>query len=80
MHDLRRSFSSLARDELDADGEVVELALGHLPPGIRGRYDFSQRSQQRRDLAERWSQLVLEKAGEPRAGWSTPIVARGGGR
>lgn len=65
VHDLRRSFSSLARDELNADGEVVELALGHLPAGVRGRYDFSQRKQQRRELAERWARLVLKAAGEP---------------
>jgi integrase len=62
IHDLRRSFSSLARDHLGADGEIVERALGHLPGGGAGRYDFSARQQQRRALAEQWARLVL---GEP---------------
>jgi integrase len=65
QHDLRRAFSSLSRDELHADGEVVELALGHIPSGVRGRYDFSQRKKQRRELAEAWARLILEAAGEP---------------
>jgi integrase len=79
LHDLRRSFSSLARDELHADGEVVELALGHLPPGVRGRYDFSQRKAQRRDLAEAWARLVLKAAGEP-VDQPALRVVEGGGR
>ena len=65
LHDLRRSFSSLVRDQLHIDGEVVERALGHQPGGVQGKYDFSARPDQRRDLAERWARLVLTAAGEP---------------
>jgi integrase len=65
LHDLRRAFSSLARDRLQVDGDDVERALGHIPAGVRGRYDFSERKQQRRQLAEAWSRLILESAGEP---------------
>jgi hypothetical protein len=78
LHDLRRSFSSLTRDELRADSEVIERALGHLPGGIKGRYDFSQRKAERRELLEAWARLVLEAAGE-----SIPLpalrVVSGGG-
>jgi integrase len=77
LHDLRRSFSSLSRDELHADGEVVELALGHLPPGVRGRYDFSQRRQQRRDLGVGAPSVARGR----RTGPARPGAARGrGGR
>jgi integrase len=65
LHDLRRSFSSRTRDKLKADGEVVELALGHKPQGVRGKYDFSAREDQRRELAEAWARLILEAADEP---------------
>ena len=36
LHDFRRSFASLTRDKLNADGEVVELALGHVPARRQG--------------------------------------------
>jgi integrase len=65
LHDFRRSFSSLARDELHAHGELVELCLGHLPGGVRGRYDFGQRKAERRQLLEGWARLILVAAGEP---------------
>jgi integrase len=65
LHDLRRSFSSLGREKLTVDSDDVERALGHIPPGVRGRYDFSERKRQRRELAEAWARLVLQAAGEP---------------
>ena len=65
LHDLRRSFSSIARDQLHVDSDDVERALGHIPAGVRGKYDFSERRQQRRALAEAWANLVLKAAGEP---------------
>jgi integrase len=65
LHDLRRSFSSLTREKLPVDSDDVERALGHIPPGVRGRYDFSERKRQRRELAEAWARLVLQAAGEP---------------
>ena len=79
LHDLRRSFSSIARDQLHVDSDDVERALGHIPAGVRGRYDFSQRQAQRRALAEAWARLVLEAAGEP-ADQPALRVVEGGGR
>jgi integrase len=70
VHDLRRAFSSLVREKLDVQSDDVERALGHVPPGVRGRYDFSERKRQRRLLAEAWGRLVLEAAGEP----SSPVL------
>jgi integrase len=65
LHDLRRSFSSLAREKLRVDSDDVERALGHIPAGVRSRYDFSERKRQRRELADSWARLVLQAAGEP---------------
>jgi hypothetical protein len=58
------------REKLDVQSDDVERALGHVPPGVRGRYDFSERKRQRRLLAEAWGRLVLEAAGEP----SSPVL------
>jgi integrase len=80
LHDLRRSFSSLTREKLSVDSDDVERALGHIPAtGIRGRYDFSERKRQRRDLAEAWARLILEAAGEPTYRAPALRVVEGGG-
>ena len=79
LHDLRRSFSSIARDQLHVNSDDVERALGSIRAGVRGKYDFSERRQQRRALAEAWADLVLEAAGEP-VDQPALRVVEGGGR
>jgi len=58
LHDLRRSFATHAVELGLADPDLVELALGHCRPGIRGVYNRFVRWPERIALAGRWSEVV----------------------
>jgi integrase len=80
IHDLRRSVSTGLREHLAADGHLVELILNHVSgarAGVAGTYDRSQRLAERRELLTRWSELILQAAGEPAPAIAGNIVRIG---
>jgi integrase len=61
LHDLRRFFSTVARDQLGATPHVVESALGHVggfKTGVAGTYNKASYLDERRRLLERWADHV----------------------
>jgi site-specific recombinase XerD len=58
LHDLRRSFATHAVELGLGDPDLVELALGHVRPGIRGVYQRSQQWPERIALASRWADIL----------------------
>ncbi|MBP8183327.1 MAG: tyrosine-type recombinase/integrase [Rhodoferax sp.] len=55
VHGFRSSFSSLAREKLDARHEVVELCLAHVDGSVAGIYNRSVMLEQRRELLSAWA-------------------------
>jgi integrase len=61
LHDLRRTFATYATECLDASPAVIEKVLNHSSGAVTGIARVYQRAQylsQRRDLADRWGDLV----------------------
>ena len=57
IHDMRRTGSTL----LNSNGfahNVVEVALGHAIPGVRGVYDTSEYVAERKKMLQWWSDYV----------------------
>jgi hypothetical protein len=64
IHDFRRSAATGWREHLRADPHLAELAINHTSgtrSGVAGTYDRSERLEERRQLLERWADLVLDK-------------------
>lgn len=56
FHGFRSSFSTLAREQLRLDSELIELQLGHIQGNtVRAAYDRSQRLEERREMMQVWS-------------------------
>ena len=65
LHDLRRSFATHATERLGADPQVVDRILNHVSghvTGIAAVYQRGEYLEQRRDVLDRWSELVEAKA------------------
>jgi integrase len=59
FHGFRSSFSTLAREILRLDNELIELQLGHVQLNkVRAAYDRSQRLEERREMMQKWSDFV----------------------
>lgn len=59
FHGFRSSFSTLAREALRLDGELIELQLGHVKgDAVRAAYDRSQRLEERREMMQAWSDYL----------------------
>ncbi|MDG4812290.1 integrase arm-type DNA-binding domain-containing protein [Hydrogenovibrio sp. 3SP14C1] len=59
FHGFRSSFSTLAREALRLDGELIELQLGHVKgDAVRVAYDRSQRLEERREMMQAWSDYL----------------------
>jgi len=59
FHGFRSSFSTLAREQLRLDSELIELQLGHVQANkVRAAYDRSQRLEERRTLMQAWSDYL----------------------
>ncbi len=60
-HGFRSTFSTLAREALKAESEIIERQLAHkVGSEVQGAYDRSQRLSERRQLMQDYSDL-LEK-------------------
>lgn len=58
-HGWRTSFSTLCREVLDADDVVIERCLSHQPKdAVKAAYDRSRLMPKRRDLMQRWADLL----------------------
>lgn len=57
-HDIRRGCATAWVEELGADADLVEVALGHVRPGVSGVYNRSVRWPDRVSLAGRWAQIL----------------------
>jgi integrase len=61
LHDLRRSFATLMREQRLGDPHLIELILNHASGtrgGVAGIYDRSERLEERREALEKWSRYV----------------------
>jgi integrase len=59
FHGFRSSFSTLAREQLRLNSELIELQLGHIEGNkVRAAYDRSQRLEERREMMQAWSDFV----------------------
>jgi integrase len=63
LHDLRRSFATLACEELGGLPHIVEAALAHIGSraGIPGIYNRALYVEERRELLERWAAYIEAK-------------------
>lgn len=61
-HGWRATFSTLAREHSLGSGAAIELALAHQRRGVAGRYDFSELVPERRELLQKWADMVLPAA------------------
>jgi integrase len=63
-HGARHSFSTIANEDHLARPETIERALAHATPGVAGRYNTAEYLGERRDLLQRWADLLdtLESA------------------
>jgi integrase len=64
IHDLRRSFATLACDELQIDPAIADRCLNHVGASttstISRVYGRSEMFEQRRDALQRWSELIAK--------------------
>lgn len=68
VHGFRSTFSTWANDNRVAEPDIIEAALAHTVPGVRGAYDRGNRFTQRIALMQSWAdaitpQLQLVKGG-----------------
>lgn len=59
FHGFRSSFSTLAREKLRLDDDLIEVQLGHIEGNkVKSAYDRSQRLEERREMMEQWSSYL----------------------
>ena len=59
FHGFRSSFSTLAREKLRIENELIELQLGHIEKNkVRAAYDRSERLEERREIMQHWSDYL----------------------
>ena len=59
FHGFRSSFSTLAREKLRLDNDLIEVQLGHIEGNkVKAAYDRSQRLEERRELMQVWSEYI----------------------
>jgi integrase len=63
VHDLRRTASTLLH-ERDFPSDVIEMALNHKKPGVRGVYNKAQYAEQRKKMLQFWADCVEGLAAE----------------
>ena len=66
VHDLRRTFATLASDHDFAPVHVIEMALNHwsgTKSGIVATYNQAKYDRERRRLMESWSDFILRLVG-----------------
>lgn len=57
-HGARHTFSTIANEDHLARPEVIEAALAHAVPGTAGRYNTAEYVAERRELLQRWADLL----------------------
>jgi integrase len=63
IHDLRRTGSTLLHEK-GFPSDVIEKALNHTIPGVRGVYNRAEYSQQRRNMLQFWADYIEGLASE----------------
>jgi integrase len=60
FHDYRKAFTTIANSRRLATGDVIELACNRVSfrSGVRSIYDKSEHFEARRELAQKWGELV----------------------
>ena len=58
VHGFRSTFSTWANDGRIAAEDIVEAALAHVIPGVRGIYDKGERFDARRVLMQAWAAAI----------------------
>lgn len=61
VHGFRSTFSTWANDNRIAEPDIVEAALAHTIPGVRGAYDRGVRLEARRELMQGWADFCLPR-------------------
>jgi integrase len=61
VHDLRRTAATLLNDG-GFESDVVEKALNHTLPGVKGVYNLAQYSEQRKTMLQNWADKVEDLA------------------
>jgi integrase len=65
LHDLRRTARSLMA-RAGVTGDIGEMVLGHVLPGVRGVYDRHKYEAEKRDALEKLAQTISSILGEGR--------------
>ena len=63
VHDLRRTASTILHEK-DFPSDVIELALNHALPGMRGVYNKAKYAEQRKKMLQFWGDFVDGLASE----------------
>lgn len=59
FHGFRSSFSTLAREELRLDDDLIELCMGHADRNkVRSAYNRAERIEERREVMQIWSDFL----------------------
>ncbi len=62
-HGWRSTFSTVLNERFPADRQIIDLMLAHTPKDrVEAAYNRAQHTARRRELAEAWSDLLLEGA------------------
>jgi hypothetical protein len=69
-HGWRASFSTIMNERAAAAGRendrsIIDLMLAHMPGGVEAAYNRAAYMPRRRQLAQQWADLLLEKADAP---------------
>jgi integrase len=63
LHSARATASTLLREQLNQDSELIELQLGHLRRNsVRASYDFASRLPARFEMMKKWSRWIVDRA------------------
>ena len=64
FHGYRKAFTTIANSRRLASGDVIELACNRVSfrSGVRSIYDKSEHYEARRELAQKWGELVSDAA------------------
>ncbi|MBD3611785.1 MAG: integrase, partial [Hydrogenovibrio crunogenus] len=59
FHGYRTTFSTLARDKLRLEGELIEIQLDHnVKSKVQAAYDRSERLEERYEMMVKWGDYV----------------------
>ena len=65
-HGWRATFSTVMNERYPRDKHIIDLMLAHTPKDkVEGAYNRALHLDRRRELAQAWADMLLERASDP---------------